>query len=221
MDLEAFIITNGRSTFKYTKIALMQQSMKFKITVIKNMNWVDALNKCLKICTSTHYLRCDDDFILHPLAIEFMWERCRQNKNAAFCVAKLWEDWTKKPVNGIKIYNKDIVLKLGGFSANHLGKVDKIFKKRLDRSKYSSSGCGKSVVGLHTCGEWEEQLRYEALWSSMSDTPYKKTTHKDMSVYKKSVKQQFKMRKTFIENKNKNKSKNTDFYKFIKNRSKK
>jgi len=217
MNLEAFIITNGRSTFDYVKRALEEQSMDFKITVIRDMKWVDALNKCVELCESTHYIRCDDDFILHPLAIEFMWENISQKPMSAFCVAKLWEDWTRKPVGGIKIYNRDIVADLGGFKASHLGKVDKIFKKRLDRSKYSTSGCGKSIVGLHACGEWKEQLRYEALWSSLAKSPYKKTTHDVMSKYTKSVRQQFKMRKKFIENKNR--SKKTDFYRFIKNRS--
>jgi hypothetical protein len=213
MDLEVFIITNGRSTFPYVKKAMEGQSIDLKITVLENMNWVDALNRCLGLCESTHYVRCDDDFILHPLAIEYVWEKCKRKPNSALWLAKLWEDWTNKVAGGIKIYNKEVVLELGGFQASHLGKVDKMFKKQLDKSRFSMSGCKDSIVGLHACGKWKEQLRYEKLWSAMAKRPYQKTTHAQMAKYKKSVKEQYKMRTKFIEKKNK--AKKTDFYKFI------
>jgi len=216
MDLEAFIITNGRSTFEYALKALQQQTFKFKITILRDMKWVDALNECLNRSSASHFIRCDDDFVLHPRAIEFMWNRYQtvSKLKTIMLVAKLWEDWTSRIAGGVKIYNAEFVKDIGGFKVNHLGKVDKKFREQVQETNYRMDGCKKSVVGLHTCGSWEEQLRYETLWSKLADHAYKKTTHNDMKKYKKPLDEQFAMRTKFVEKINKRYR--TFFHEFLK-----
>ncbi len=212
--LEAFIITNGRSTLEYALKALEGQTCKFKITVIRDMKWVDALNRCVKLCKTKHYLRCDDDHIFHPSAVHFMWKSIKRKDNTALFACKLWEDWTKRIGGGSKMYNRELVRKIGGFRANHLGKVDKLFSARVRKSPYRLGGGGDSIVGLHCCAPFDEQVSYEKLWSKLATKPYQKTTHDSMKKYKKSIKEQYEMRTKFILKLNR-KSK-SGFYTFIK-----
>lgn len=214
--LEVFIITNGRSTFEYCHRAIEDQEATFKIKVIRDMKWVDALNACLEQCETPHFLRVDDDFVLHKHALPYMWEVFRKHPNVgrmSMYLCLLWEDWTRKIAGGVKIYNKDIVKKLGGFKASkRFGKVDKVFYKAVRRSRYIYTK-NKSIVGLHTMGEWKEQLRYEKLWSDQSAAPYQKVTHKRMKRYSKDLEYQWSLRGDFL--KRLNRKKRTQFYKYL------
>ena len=215
-ELEAFIITNGRSTYEYAHRALLEQTCKFKITVLRDMKWVAALNKCIDLCESKYYLRCDDDHLLHPEAVLFMYKGMRKRPKAALFACALWEDWTKRTGGGTKMYNPEIVDKLGRFKANHLGKVDKVFRARLKKSPYKISGSKGSIMGLHSCAPMDEQIRYEKLWSQMATKAYKKTTHKQMRKYKKTVKDQYNMLSTFVPKRNK--KLDTPFHQYLERR---
>jgi len=223
--LQVFIITNGRSTFKYAYKCLQKQNVK--PIVIKDMIWVDALNKMVDICETEYLIRCDDDFLLHKNAVEFIFTKFikkeQENKNVIMGLFKLWEDWASRIIGGIKIYKVKYVRELGGFEANYRGKVDGLFSKKVKKSKYTFTGDKLSVVGIHSRGTLEEQMQYADLWSDIGDKPYtkwkpdKKTT-KQMKSYTKSVEDQYKMTTKFLEKLNK--KQNSDFYRFIKKRKK-
>jgi len=227
-DLQVFIITNERSTFPYARRCLAEQSVKADTFEIKNMVWVDALNKMVDMCTTRYLIRCDDDFMLHRNAIEFMLKsflkKEKEDPNIIMGLFKLWEDWAHRIIGGIKIYRVDYVRELGGFKCNYRGKVDGMFTKAVDKSPYVFTGDKYSVVALHTAAPFKEQMRYAKIWSDIGDKPYtkwkpgKKTT-KQMQRYKKTVEQQYEMTKTFLEDLNK--EQDSKFYKFIKKRKKK
>jgi len=74
-DLEIFVITNGRETFKHVMASLKVQSASRKITVIRDMAWIDALNECAKLCKSKYFIRIDDDMVLHEYAVAYYLHR--------------------------------------------------------------------------------------------------------------------------------------------------
>ena len=127
MNLEAYIYTNGRSTLKYCLSSLQEQTVLGKISVFKNQNLLVALNKTLETTQATHFVKIDDDFVLHPRALEYMWEQFQNfedmKKVGLYC-CQLWEDWTHKPIMGVKIYSVDLLKQIGGFFSDKYGKVD-------------------------------------------------------------------------------------------------
>ena len=79
--LEIFIITNGRATFPYCEESVLnQEQVKFKTTIHRDMKWLDANRRILDVCQSKFFARIDDDMILHPRAVRFMWE-CIQKQS--------------------------------------------------------------------------------------------------------------------------------------------
>jgi len=192
------------------------------IQTISDTRWVDALNQIFDLCTTKYFIRCDDDFFMHPCSIGFMYDVMCKKDNAVMGEFKLWEDWSNRIAGGVKIYDKDKTIEIGKFKENHRGSVDGNFSKAIKNSKYTTTG-SKGVVGIHARGTLEEMLQYEKIWNKNENKeftkwkPDKKTT-KQMFKYNKSVEDQFgmiikKIRKI-------NKINNSDFYKVIKKHEK-
>ncbi|KKN09479.1 hypothetical protein LCGC14_1046200 [marine sediment metagenome] len=163
-DLEIFVITNGRKTFEFTMKSLENQTQKRKITVIRDMKWVNALNKCIDLCESEFFLRIDDDMAIHQFAIAYYINRTirvRKSKTGVY-VCKLWEDWSNKPAGGLRMYRHDITSKIR-FRPSKLGKVDKVFRDDLQRRRWKQTK-DKSILGLHMLGSIEDQQKYRKLW---------------------------------------------------------
>ena len=60
--IDIFIITNGRSTYEYCKKSVdNQKDVKFKINIIRDMDWQSAHEELLRTCGSKFALRVDDD----------------------------------------------------------------------------------------------------------------------------------------------------------------
>ena len=160
--IDVFIITNGRSTFEYCKKSIdNQRDVKFKTVIIKDMGWQEAHEELLGRCSSRFALRVDDDMLLHPLALKFMYECVKnQDNKVALRGWRLWEPWSNKVCKGIKVYNSKIAKKIG-FHLDYLGKIDKPFtinaKKHGYKIKYT-----RDIVAIHSCGDFKEHLRY---WS--------------------------------------------------------
>lgn len=169
-DLEIFVITNGRGTFDYTMKHLEKQTTQRKITVIKDMKWVDALNKCVDLCKSEFFLRVDDDMILHKHSLSYYLSRIKhtKKKKGGIYVCKLWEDWSRKPAGGLRMYSTAVTKKLR-FKASRLGKVDKVFKNRLDKIGYKQIK-DPSLVGLHVLADRMDQKKYRRLWRNNNAT---------------------------------------------------
>jgi len=200
MKLEAFIITNRRSTLKNCVGSVLSQTVQIPVTIIQNMGWSEALSECLDRCKRDFFVRIDDDFILHPRALEYMWSFVRQLENTKklglFC-CYLWEDWTSKPVRGIKMYRTASVKHVGGFIPDAFGKIDKNTNSALSRAGYDIR-IDKSIVGVHACSSLRDQKRYEKLWSNEAKIDYEKSTHSEMEKYARRTKlnNQFKLSRT-------------------------
>lgn len=215
-DLEIFVITNGRSTLPYVIRSLESQSTKRPVTVIRDMQWIDALYKCVNLSESSFYIRVDDDMFLHRDAVAYYLHILNGNDVGVY-ECKLWEDWTNKAAGSLKAYNTKVVRKIG-FRTNRLGKVDKVFTQDLKKTKYKRIK-DNSMVGLHACSSVEDQKRYRQLWretASISKSAFAKTFDNIIHPPQKVVADQFsdlrKIRQV-------NKKKRTKFFYFIKRRS--
>ncbi|MFC1739654.1 glycosyltransferase family A protein [Planctomycetota bacterium] len=186
--LEVFIITNGRSTFEYTLKAIQaQRNVKFGYTVIKDILWVDANNKILQDCKSKFFLRVDDDMILHPEALGYMYQKMLtaiEKIEPIYFIWKLWDTLQNKQKNGVKAYDWSKTKSIG-FRTDYeyekqrygfiRGKIDKVFKidaeklfKNKKRQHFAKYPC---VVGIHAFASLEEQLKYRKLIISHERSP--------------------------------------------------
>ena len=183
-SIEAFVTTNGRSTFNFCVNSLLKQTLPIIYTVIQGKLWREALDDMVVRCRSEYFLRIDDDFVLHPKAIEYMCESFSRldRKDVAQYSCLLWETWTYKRVSGVKMYNRAALKSIGGHQFDEFGKADKKTNQAFIDAGYALVR-DESVVGLHICGSWNEQLRYEKLWKDASSLPYSKSTNPEMEKY--------------------------------------
>jgi len=213
--MEAFVITNGRSTFNYSIRSLEEQDKKIKITVIRDMKWVDAVNECIKLCESPYFVRVDDDMFLHPLCISYMHEMISKKKKKICAYSyRLWEDWQNKIAGRVKVYNKSLVKRMGGFTANKFGKIDKNFSAVAHKRKFRIRK-DSSIVGIHACGSWAEQQRYREIWATENATVRlirPKKYLRSQKKYKKELDTQYSILRKL---KKKNKQMKTNFYAFM------
>lgn len=213
--IDVFIITNGRSTFEYSKKSVdTQKNVSFRIVIIRDMGWQEAHIELLKSCKSKFALRVDDDMLLHPFALEFMWKCIKnQKKNVALRGWRLWEPWSNKICKGIKVYNVDIASKIG-FKLDKLGKIDKPFTKNAIKNgfkiKYSDD-----VVAIHSCGQIDEHMKY---WKMRGEANKGITTKMKwakplIAKFSMTLEEQYNLNKSFMLKENKRR--NTQFSRFI------
>jgi len=195
--LEIFIITNGRSTFEYAYKSVEKQSVNLNITVVENLLWVDALNKCASDCQSKYFMRIDDDMFLHQYCIEYYIKMLLKFQKTATYMCKLWEDWSQKPAGFLRAYNAEFARKIK-FRASKLGKVDKVFAKTVRKTKFKIIK-DISMVGLHALGSIEDQKKYRALWrdknSKINSKQFAKTFDNKIHRLVKPLSKQYKMLK--------------------------
>jgi len=213
--LDVFIITNGRSTFPYCKKSIeKQKNVKINVTLIENMEWLDANRKILADCKSEFFLRVDDDMLLNSNALNFMWDVVsKESKNVALRSWLLWEPYSDKVCRGIKIYTHSIASKLG-FNISKLGKIDKVFAKALVKTSYKRKK-HKDILAIHSCSTVQEHIAYAYMRGEQNGPDFKKEKKwmkKSISNCRYDLPQQYDMSDKFLYNLNK-KSK-TDFYKF-------
>jgi hypothetical protein len=158
--IDVFIITNGRSTFEYSDRSIKSQDgVKFRSIIIRDMGWQAAHEKMLDMSESKFILRVDDDMLLHPFALNFMYTCVqKQSDNIALRGWRLWEPWSNKVCKGIKVYNASIAKKIG-FHLDHLGKIDKPFTVNAKKQGYEIKYT-RDVIAIHACGDFKEHLRY-------------------------------------------------------------
>jgi len=187
--ITAVLITNGRSSYQYALRALEEQSYRLPIITIKDMSWVEANNLALATCPTNLMIRVDDDMFLHPRAVEFMLDTY---SGKTMHRGKLYEPHTKRIAGRVKIYNVERCKEVDGFTANRLGKIDRVFERRIGSGSISISD-KRSPVGIHSCPDWTEQREYERLWG------YRKSTRERMKRFDMPLEEQFSMRVWKIE----------------------
>ncbi len=193
--LDAFIITNGRGTFKYAeRAARAQRGVIFDINIVDDMKWLEANNECVKMCKSEFFLRIDDDMVLHPLSLLFIHDQMQTlPDDTAMMFWKLWDAWKDRWVNSIKIYRKRAVEDIG-FRISKIGKIDKCFKEDVGNSKYCIRA-NKSILGIHACSNSKEHIRYAMMRGENKGENFeaKRARLKGIDGYNFSLKQQYKM----------------------------
>jgi len=215
-QIDVFIITNGRSTFPYCKKSVdNQKNVMFKTSIIENKEWIKAHLDIVGSCQSKFFLRVDDDMFLNPYAISFFGECIKnQDDNIALRGCKLWEPWSNKMCRGIKIYNLDIVKKVG-FRIDLLGKIDKPFAEDCEARGYNIKYSG-DVVAIHACGKIEEHLKYWEMRGENKGIDFNKKREWATNLIKKcdlSLEQQYDLSGEFLLNLNKKNK--TSFWDFI------
>lgn len=199
--LTIFSITNGRSTHAYSLRALCESiGINSPIVVLRDMNWLDALNYCVEICDTPLFLRVDDDMIVHPRAVAYMLDRSSQEKEFGLVYFHLWEDYTQRVRESIKVYSRDALRAIGGFASDpKTGRVDRSTNGVLERAGYPIVK-DASIVALHVCGTWEEQEKYELLWNGMATTSYHKPNRQAVKAYcgTKTLEDQAALRRAFL-----------------------
>jgi len=215
---KAYIFTNGRSTFDYSLKSLQNQADEMPYEIVKDRPLAEAMNDIFFNTDATHILKVDDDFFLHPFATMYMINRVKKyRKKPAFWYWTLWEEYTSRAVQCIKIYDVKKVRVLGGFKPSKIGQIDRNFKKRVQKSEYSIWR-DPSLLALHACAPWHENLKYEEIWTKNSVAQHMKdkTRRKGMRRYTKSVPRQYKNFVAVLNNQNTRRK--TAFWKWLKQR---
>lgn len=214
--IEVFIITNGRSTFKCCKESVNNQiDVKFNTTIISGFGWQEAHERILRECDSKFALRVDDDMLLHPHALKFMYQ-CIKNQSDKIALRgwRLWEPWSYKVCKGIKVYNLAAARKIG-FKLDKLGKIDKPFTKNAEKSGYKIK-YSQDVVAVHSCGNYKEHLKYWGMRGESSGPQFeikKKWAEELIKDFPMSIQKQYKLTGKFL--KKLNNKRKTEFGRMI------
>jgi len=214
--IDVFIITNGRSTYNICRESVnSQKDVHFRIHVIQDMDWLGAHIELLKKSESKFALRVDDDMLLHPYTVKFMYECIKeQSDKIALRGWRLWEPWSNKICKGIKVYNTVAAKKIG-FELDNLGKIDKPFTKNAKKKGYRTE-YSYDIVGIHSCGKYEEHLKYWIMRGEVNGPQFdikKKWAKKLMNKFDMSLEDQYKLTETLLPKLNKKKY--TDFGRMI------
>lgn len=213
-DLEIFIYTNGRSSFDFSLKSIECQSVVPKINIVEDMTMIKAINHSLSKCSSKYFMKIDDDFLLHTRAVEFMWSEFLElsNDNTAMMWWHLWENWSRNKIQSIKIYNRDLARKVG-FVADGEGRIDITFIGRTRKNGFDMIR-RESMVAIHGCSPWQEQLEYLKTWKEQAKSGrHSKIRTGLMRSYNIPLQRQFNDRDNVLYRVNR--LYNTDFYKFL------
>lgn len=159
--ISVFVITNGRSTYDYCIKAIEEsEGVCFEYDVIKDMSWIDANNEILYRCKTPYFVRVDDDMLVHPRCFQYMYHCIDKHDSNKIAMTQweLWEFYSDRSVRSIKLYNHKLTKEVG-YEINHLGKIDKLFRANCNKYDYKISTF-KDIIGIHSCGEVDEHLRY-------------------------------------------------------------
>lgn len=227
IPLTAYIFTGGRATFEWAYKSFEQQTVSVPIHTYRNMPLVKAMNDLLDNCPTRYFIKIDDDFFMHPRAIEYMtW--CIFNatgkikSKAGLWEWKLYEHWSDTKPWSFKIYDANLARQFGGFQDAAQGRIDWKFEKNLMKKNFNRQQ-DQSVVSLHAASPFvDDQLSHEKFWTDNNRSgglePRKGSHHenkvKKMRAYKVPLETQFLKRVKWIENNN---EPNNKFKMFLKN----
>lgn len=216
-DLELFVITSERETLNYVMDSIEKQSVHRKVTVIRNLPWIEALKECMKQSQSAFYMRIDDDMVLHKHVVAYYSSKIKQSlkyKHGIY-VCKLWEDWSKKAAGGLRMYSTKVARKID-FRPNKLGKVDKPFRADMQKIGFSERK-DSSIVGLHMINSEETQERLRELWrkQASSNKMFSASFDNLIHPYYLPIEQQYKKLKKI---ESMNKKRRSSYFNFMENK---
>ncbi len=111
-QLTVFVTTVGdEPNFGHAMKCLERQTVRFRLDVIQGMAPLHAaFNEMHRRCTTPYYVQVDEDMMLFPNAIEALFDHIAgAAENVAIVAAPLWDCDVEMPVQGVKIYRRQIV----------------------------------------------------------------------------------------------------------------
>lgn len=163
-NLTIFSITNGRSTHAHSLQSIQESARDVPVIIIRDKPWMEALRLCVDTCPTPYFLRVDDDMVLHPHSVKYISHVLPQVKRFGIIYWMLWETFTQRVRESIKVYSVNALQAIGGFHADPAtGKVDRTTNPMMERLGWPVIQ-DTSILALHICGSWEEQQAYERLW---------------------------------------------------------
>lgn len=113
-EITVFVTTIGdEPNFTDCMNHLRNQTSLFTLNVIKNVAPMSAaFQNMIDSCLSPYYVQVDEDMLLHPSAIEYLYGIIsRSHKSVCIVCAPLWDCEINMPIYGAKIYRHSIVRK--------------------------------------------------------------------------------------------------------------
>lgn len=217
--MKIYVITNGRSSLGYCVRSMIEQvGRRERVIVLAGMKWIDAHHECER-CNDEYFLRVDDDFILHPLALGFMKKVIKQNpepNKLGLVCWRLFDAASATSIEGVKVYRTESLKSIGGSRVNEHGRIDRITNKTMAKAGFLiDTSDHRSVVGIHACGSRDDIDTYEKIWAQCGkpiagryDAMYR---YADDPNY--SMERQFEMRVNFLNELNK--KLDSDFHRYV------
>lgn len=182
-QFDAYVLTNGRSSLPYCLESLKGQSVPINVNMVQDMSMEAAMNHIVKVCQTPWFLKIDDDFLLHPRTVECL-RRVKLRPTWSMYYWYLYDVCTGKTIQSFKLYNAAVAREVG-FRARSSGRVDPNFLK--DVAARWPVHADNSMVALQLCPPWEDQERYEHIWTENSPKTkgaHRKATRRQMQQYK-------------------------------------
>jgi glycosyltransferase involved in cell wall biosynthesis len=212
IPMTAYIFTGGRPTFEWARKSFEEQTVTLPIFEYHNRPLVDAMNEVLDKCPTRYFVKIDDDFLMHPRAIEYMsW--CissysdQYKKHVGLWEWHLYEHWSNEFQWSFKVYDAKRARSLGGFRAAKQGRIDWFYEKAMMNNGLIRKQ-DKSPISLHAAvPSVEDQLAHEEFWRSNNDSgellPRRGSHHnfkvRKMRAYDVPLSEQYANRKKWIE----------------------
>jgi len=214
--LTVYIFTNGRSTLEYCQESIKRANDKWPVVILENMSMLDAFDYIIQNCKTPYFTKIDDDFLLHPAALYYMTHcvsRYAKPEKIGIFYSRLWEDFSTRAVDCVKIYNLEAMRTIGGPRVDPAtGRIDDATNRTLVASGYTNLK-DLSLVGIHACSTLEEHDQYQSLWDKQATSPWVKPTRKFIEKYTQSLEYQYLLTTEFLDNLNQ--EDDTPFYRYI------
>lgn len=148
-DLTVFVITTGQD-INYSDCinSINKQSCQFKIDIIRGYAPLSvAFQQMLNRCETKYFIQVDSDMVLHPDAIEILYNLIQTQNDYAMICCRLHDVHYNIDIRGIKIYNSEIFKKFP-YNLNHPScEVEQL--QRLESTGYKWLDHPK-VIGEHS-----------------------------------------------------------------------
>ncbi len=163
MNVEILVLTNGSTSLEWTMRSLDNQTVKRPVRVMKDMQVIDAMRAFISECETDYFVKVDDDFHLHPYAIEFLEWLLDLIPQSSLYVCNLWEPWARRFRRGIKVYQLEDLKNIPLRAKPGTGRIDRNYLNDLVEQN-KKVVIDHSTVGIHSLREEEDRKKYTKLW---------------------------------------------------------
>ena len=166
-SVTVFVTTVGAPTFRGCMARLRDQSCVFSLNVIQDVAPMSlAYQTMIERCRTPFYVQVDEDMLLHPYAIEFLFLKMQeQDLNTAMVVAELYDCDLERRIYGVKLFRHQIVK---NYPFANVEATDVHQNARMKKDGYriellklkDTPKTPAGVLGLHGV-KWSDKTIYE------------------------------------------------------------